>query len=40
VQLALSVAIIILALNSKAHFKTTAVLILELILFLTLAFDL
>jgi hypothetical protein len=34
------VAIVVLALNSKAHFKTTAVLILEFVLFLTLAFDL
>lgn len=39
-QLVLSLAIIIIALNSKAHFKTPLVLILELVLFLTLAFDL
>jgi hypothetical protein len=39
-QLVLSVAIIIVALTSKAHFKTPSVLILEFILFLTLAFDL
>lgn len=39
-QLVLSVAIIVTALCSKGHFKTPLVLILELILFLTLAFDL
>ncbi len=39
-QLLLSVTIIVVALTSKAHFKTPTVLILELVLFLTLAFDL
>lgn len=39
-QLILSVAIIVIALSSKAHFKTPIVLILEFVLFLTLAFDL
>lgn len=39
-QLMLSIAIIIIALASKSHFKTSIVLVLEFVLFLTLAFDL
>lgn len=39
-QLLLSITIIIVALSSKSHFKTPLVLILEFVLFLTLAFDL
>lgn len=39
-QLALSIIIIVAALNSNAHFKTVEVLILEYVLFATLAFDL
>lgn len=39
-QLLLSITIIIIALTSKAHFKTPIVLVLEFVLFLTLAFDL
>lgn len=39
-QLLLSITIIIIALTSKSHFKTPIVLVLEFVLFLTLAFDL
>lgn len=39
-QLVLSLAIVVVALNSKTHFRTPLVLTLELVLFLSLAFDL
>ena len=39
-QLGLSIAIVVLALTSPTHFRAPSVLILELLLFLSLAFDL